>query len=166
MATMTFRTAQAHTVWHSMAEGMLEVRQDDNDSRAPLFERLIEQTPASGNDVYPRRFVIPGFAVQIARDILENCMDNSSGMQPDDSDAADHIFEGDVTIDAPIEPTTREAVGIAIETLQEYASGNASPLLLAAIESLEGLLAQQGCESWGNEGIAGLCELCDLIIYG
>lgn len=81
---------------------MLEGLEDDGDQpiRAAAMETLIQVTggAVSESTVYPVTIAIPASLTDAASDILENCLDNSSGMKPDDVDAEDYLFPGQVTL--------------------------------------------------------------------
>ena len=177
-----FTDARALTVWQGMAEGMAEGLEDDADreslDRAAQFNRLLQITGSAAKSPetpYPCNVVIPAELRQAAEDVTENCLDTSSGMEPDDVDADDYIFPGQVTLGetmaAPApEFTVREAVEEAIHALEKRAMKHdtASPkgfAARAALDTLHALLAQQGCEHMGD-GISGLCENCDIAIFG
>lgn len=103
--TLVFVDARVAGVYFSMCEGMEEVRRDcgENDT-ADLMDALARR---GWNDM---RIVVPGASIpielempmelcQVAKDVLENCLDNSSGLDPEDDEAEMHLFIGDVTIE-------------------------------------------------------------------
>jgi hypothetical protein len=78
MSTITFTTDFAHSVFHSMAEGMYEVQCDDGHmARARRIEEIIEATPEQGLE-YPVTFVLPLALHEDAEAILANVIDNDS----------------------------------------------------------------------------------------
>ena len=104
---ITFPDPRALCVFHSMAEGMEEVVRDNADpfeiARADALLRLIEETgyPDSNVPTFPYTVLLDAELVEAAEVVLENCLDNSSGMKPDDEDAEDCLFPGQVVIGGP-----------------------------------------------------------------
>jgi hypothetical protein len=96
MPTISFTDLRAFTVFQSMAEGMAEVREDNDDTATAVsLRRLIAATDAGE---FPRTVTLAAEIADAAAMVLENCLDNSSGMKPDDADASDYLFAGDVSI--------------------------------------------------------------------
>jgi hypothetical protein len=159
---ITFATEQAHSAFHAMAEGMLEVERDDAcgdaSPRAAEIERTIAETPSA--DVYPATFTLSS---TIARDIIENMVD-------------DEDFTDDITTTAAVTPLatemlTREALQEAIAALTMRASetDTASPeghRARLAIEHIERMLEQRGLEVFKNGDDGSLPDFCDVVIYG
>lgn len=102
--TIFFKDFRALTVFHSMAEGMEEVRRDDDDiATADALTKLIEVTGTPMSETTTDlTIVLPDDLVEAAEITLENCFDNASGMKPDDADADDYLFEGQVVISKPV----------------------------------------------------------------
>src|SRR5215831_8005479 len=107
--SITFQDYRALTVFHSMADGMQEVQLDDgNFDYAQQLGELIRITGTAEAVINVRLRQIGSFRVELpadllepARNVLENCLDNSSGMKPDDDDAEDYLFDGQVIILPP-----------------------------------------------------------------
>jgi hypothetical protein len=94
-----FENGNAATIYHSMAEGMWETARDDYDSadRARDLDALLKEIdpqwlkPAGAGVGF--NVIIPGDLAEIARAVLENCLDNYGG------DDEDTLEDGDVTIE-------------------------------------------------------------------
>lgn len=141
---MHFRDRTQLVPYLSMLEGMMEVREDDNDPAlegyAQLF-RILADCPKKGEgpvSVSMARWFQPEHSRVsidlhgIAGDILANCLDNSSGFRPHQADlhdpdydpeAEDLIFEGDVLIETAATSSSSlsdeevDAIGVALEYL-------------------------------------------------
>jgi len=100
LATIYFVDYRALTVFHGMAEGMEEVRRDDDDiEMADALTRLIEVTGTPMNKTSVNvTIILPDDLVEAAMTVLENCLDVSSGADPQSIDADDLLFEGQVVI--------------------------------------------------------------------
>jgi len=193
MTTILIRNRNAHGIYHSMAEGMAEVKDDDREIRAAQrLSRLIEATDA--NDVvYPAIFTLPMDLSMIARDVLENCLDNRENWQVHDDEENEnpnrgYILAGEIIISIgglavtdparegvrpiAVEMNTAEALEIAQQVLEEAAAetDTASPeghRLRLALEVITEILAQEGCEVFGVGGPDGkLTTLCDVAVFG
>ena len=91
MATITIASGDAHSMFHSMAEGMWEVARDDHVSptgaagpRAARLEALIEATPGDDATQYPATFTLPAELLADARSVLENVEDSDDEFMPGD----------------------------------------------------------------------------------
>ena len=101
MATITLPRSHALAVFHTVAEGIAEVRRDDEDPvTADALIRLITVTgmPATEDAAYPLTITLPDDLVEVANDTIETCLFDSEGMKPTDDDADDHLFAGQVMI--------------------------------------------------------------------
>jgi hypothetical protein len=113
--TITFEDYRAYVVYSSMAEGMWEVARDNNEhGHQALLDALMKWagelcSPQGGpNPPYPFNITTSDdYLVDIAQSVLENCIDNSSGMKPEDEDAPDYLFAGQVAITSEGRPQTR-----------------------------------------------------------
>jgi hypothetical protein len=98
-----FASFEALVIYQSMAEGMSEVREDENSGEgrrdAAQLDELIAATgqgaPATAAG-YPCTIEIRNGLREIAEATLETCMDNASGASADDPD---YLKDGDVVID-------------------------------------------------------------------
>jgi hypothetical protein len=81
LATIHFVDYRALVVFHGMAEGMEEVRRDDDDiEMADALTRLIEVTGTPMNETSVNvTIILPDDLVEPAMTVLENCLDVSSG---------------------------------------------------------------------------------------
>jgi hypothetical protein len=114
MASITFVSLHALTVYSSMLEGMEECDRDngepDDIASADRMVRIGELLDSIPDDsAFPFTLEIPEGLAQTAEDIAENCYDNSSGFSQesrdenmaehgDESDESGYIFAGEVTI--------------------------------------------------------------------
>jgi hypothetical protein len=91
-----FASLNAHGLYHSMAEGISEVREDDGDTQAAaLLDALIEATAQSDDPAWPYSVECSDELRETATSVLENCTDVASGAPADDPDV---LHPGDVVI--------------------------------------------------------------------
>jgi hypothetical protein len=66
------------------------------------------------------------------------------------------------------EMNTREALEIAREALEQRATETdpKGHLMRLALDTLDALLAQRGCEHFDSAGDGSLTDLCDIIVFG
>lgn len=159
MATkITFETVGAITVYTSMAEGMWDNADDDRlTPRAALLDSLLNLLTTSSYPAHPESYPLtvdlPDELVEPARAVLENCLDNSTDVDPEDEDACEFIFAGQVIIadDAPaaewsfdsragLTPEQRDAIITLIERV-ELTFDNPPKAEANAIAILEKLIA-------------------------
>jgi len=180
-ATITIKNRNAHGIYHSMAEGMAEVKDDDHDTlAAERLGRLIEATGAATAVTYPATFTLPIDLSVIANDVRENCLDNRENWQIHDDDEnenpdRDYILDDEIIISgglAAVEMGAAEALEVARDLLERAAAetDTASPeghRYRLALEMITAFLAQQGCEVFGVGGPDGrLTTLCDVAVFG
>jgi hypothetical protein len=81
MSIITFRTHDNFVTFQSMAEGMWCTARDDNDlARQAALDGLISGLEASWQAIEPvpeYPITLPVVDAEIARDVLDNCLDNS-----------------------------------------------------------------------------------------
>jgi len=78
MAEITFISETALSTYHCMAEDMLEVANDDDETvRARKLSALIERTGADAT-TFPHTATLPDSLTDIAEIVLENCLDSES----------------------------------------------------------------------------------------
>jgi len=193
MPKITFASDTVHTSFHSMAEGMWEVRRDDGmHDAAKLFEDLIEATSvhsavAEGVD-YPLTFNLPARLADTADMVLSNCLDNATGNERDEDDEDDYgVYPGEIEITPGMSSTQgcldcREAISAAIDAIETAHCVEGVPEeLQPVVKTLYAILMQRGCEDfeiWGNpEELAArseealdrdqyLTSVMDCVIYG
>jgi hypothetical protein len=93
--TIMFASYKALVAFHSMAEGMWEVRRDDRDPEgAARLAQLIEQTGEAATETatYPVTVELAAEQIDDAEAVLENCLDNATPGDEDD------LAQGDVVI--------------------------------------------------------------------
>lgn len=182
MSTITFKNANAHTVFHSMCEGMWEVKRDDhvnpagNDGpEARAIAKVIEATPSAEGDTYPLEFTLPDACLSAARDVLENCEDNRENWEtelddenPDDPER-DFIVDGEIVINGnSSRAASAEDCAIAmlnaIEAIERAYGSEVPEEFQGTVKTLEAILAQRGCDHFG-EGDR-LTDLMDAVIFG
>jgi len=74
-ARITFSSEHALAVYHSMAEGMSEVAEDDGETeKEALLSELITVTGASAV-AFPVTVALPNKLADVAGDVLDNCLD-------------------------------------------------------------------------------------------
>jgi hypothetical protein len=187
MATITFATEAAHALYHSMAEGMSEVRLDDGDMEGvDRFDALLLATGAhQGAILYPLAFTLPASLLNTARDVLDNCLDNREGGTVAAVDIADrhYLIEGEVTITPDMRGTVdclpcAEAIETILDAIETMHCVEGIPEeLQPAVKTLYAILAQRGCEDfavWGEydktservERYERLTSVMDCVIYG
>lgn len=185
MTTITFKNANAHGVFHSMCEGMWEVKRDDHVSasgdegpEARALAKLIEATPWEEGKVYPLSFTLPGACVSAARDVLENCEDNRENWETDLDDddpenpERDFIVTGEVVIEGKDGSVSTvgavdcaTAIMSAIEAIERaYCVEGVPEEFQGTIKTLQAILAQRGCDHFGEGDL--LTELMDVVIFG
>jgi hypothetical protein len=174
--TITFANPNAHTVFHSMAEGMWDVRRDDidtsreaeNDAAADALRALIVATPDTPAAVYPLTFPLSAPLLRTARDVLANCMDNADGVSLEDENAGDFLFPGDVTLSpGTASMDSQSALLAAIEYIERSGIAEDDETAAAVLAALDAMVAQQGCEHFDGAVKDGkLTTLMDVIIYG
>ena len=83
MTTIAIKSGDAHSIWHSMCEGMWEVARDDHVSpagdegeRARALDALIRATPGDDGTQYPATFTLSGELLAMAQSVLENIEDS------------------------------------------------------------------------------------------
>jgi hypothetical protein len=103
MFALTFMHPHTMPVFHAAAEGMAEIRADDGDKATEaLLIRLIEETGGAvgdenAADAFPLTIALADELHQLTDDLIQNCLDDSSGVGEDD-DQEIYIFTGDVII--------------------------------------------------------------------
>jgi hypothetical protein len=94
------KSHQAHVIFHSMAEGMAEVRDERGDTATvTLLDRLVKQTaeqiePA---DIYPKVIELEADLLTTVQAVLENCAELTMAATADDPDV---LHDGDVVLTA------------------------------------------------------------------
>jgi hypothetical protein len=183
MALITIKTAESHSAFHSMCEGMWEVARDDNVSPdgdagpyAASFERLITATGYVEGMSYPVSFPLTADDSYTAQNVLDNMDDNETL----DLDEPETYLAGrhNITLQrAAPEMGAQEALEEALVILTGYAIDHdtASPegwRARCAIDTLTAILQQRGCEYLGDvtggrvKQSGKLVELIDVIVFG
>jgi len=170
---ITFQSEQAHSAFHSMAEGMMENALDDSRGGDALaMEAAIKATSYHNDQTYPVTFNLDDSTRGAARKIIEN------GRDSEDSDF-DQIVMLDTTLAGDRQMSMSEALGIVADIASRWGENQEEGFnrvqadatddeckqiaaenefeadevlevrnLWRAIDVVKMLLEQRGCEGW------------------
>jgi hypothetical protein len=92
-STIRFRDVLAFGPFHSMAEGMWEVKRDDRDPELPDYTALCDACDeAELPDFGPFDFEVPPGCEAAAKAVLENCDDNRHHEKREDDPGFDFVL--------------------------------------------------------------------------